>query len=356
MKKRWMTGVLCLALIAGLAACGKKEETSAGTQETVLQTETESETPAETISLEEGKMYSYLTGEVVDTAVGSQRPFAVMINNIEEAIPQSGISQAEIVYECLVEYNITRLLCEFQNIDNLNKVGPIRSARHYYMDLAQDQDAIFTHFGQSIFAQARIENGYPTISGLSGYSEDVFYRSDDREAPHNVYSTKEGLLAGVQDTGMTRDYPEGYKGSLNFNHEDTVPETGDGAVKVVLPFTYNNPWFEYHAEDRLYYRYQYGAPHIDMENNEQLRFKNIIIQYAQRSIISDEDHQDYALIGNGTGLYITDGKVNKINWKRDSESDKTTYTYENGSPVYLNQGKTFIAVAPSDMPATCEAE
>ena len=168
MKKRWIAGLLTLTMILGLTACGqKKEETPAETQ-TETTTETESETVKETETpLEEGKMYSYMTGEVVDTQIGTQRPYAIMINNIGEALPQSGISQAEAVYECLVEHGITRLMCEFQNIENLSKVGSIRSARHYYMDLAEDNEAIFTHFGQSIFAKARIDERYPTISGLS---------------------------------------------------------------------------------------------------------------------------------------------------------------------------------------------
>jgi hypothetical protein len=357
MNKRGILAVLGLSLLVSLTACGsKKEETVVETESTVAETETVEETVEETEALPEGKMYSYLTGEVIDTAVGTQRPFAIMINNIEEAIPQSGISQADIVYECLVESNITRLMCEFQNIENLTKVGSIRSARHYYMDLAQDDEAIYTHFGQSIFAEERINAGYPTISGLSGYSEAVFYRSSDREAPHNVYSSRDGLLAGLEATGISRSYPENYESRLKFNTKDTVPETGEVAEKVTMPFTYNNPWFEYNENDGLYYRFQYGEAHIDTENNEQLTFKNLIIQYSQRSVISEQDHQDYVLIGSGTGLVITDGKVNKITWKRETESDRTTYYYEDGTPVYLNPGKSYIAVVPSELSVTCEAK
>lgn len=351
MKKRGIIAILGLSMLLGLTACGGKKETTAETesQTVAAETETVKETKKEKAALPEGKMYSYLTGEVVDEAIGSQRPYAIMINNIQEALPQSGISQAEIMYECLVESGITRLMCEFQDIENLNKVGSIRSARHYYMDLAQDDDAIYTHFGQSIFAEDRINQGYPTISGLSGYSEAVFYRTDDREAPHNVYSSKDGLLAGLEATGISRDYPENYEGRLNFNDEDVVPETGEIAEKVTMPFPINNPWFEYNGEDGLYYRFQYGEPHIDVENNEQVKFKNLIIEFAERSIISGEDHQDYKLIGGGNGLLFTDGKAVKILWERETESDRTAYYYEDGTLVYLNVGKSYIAVVPSEL-------
>lgn len=358
MKKRGIIAVLGLSMLLSLTACGSKEEetTAPETQTTAAATEAVKETETEEADLPEGKMYSYLTGDIVDTSIGTKRPFAIMINNIQEAIPQSGISQADIMYECLVESGITRLMCEFQDIENLNNVGSIRSARHYYMDLAQDDEAIYTHFGQSIFAEDRINAGYPTISGLSGYGEAVFYRTNDREAPHNVYSSKDGLLAGLEATGISRDYPKDYKSRLNFYHTDTAPEAGDTAEKVTMPFTINNPWFEYNAEDGLYYRFQYGEPHTDVENNEQLKFKNLIIQYAKRSVISDQDHQDFELTGSGKGLVITDGKAVKITWERKSEGDRTAYYYEDGTPVYLNAGKSYIAVVPSELSVTCEAK
>ena len=358
MKKKFILFLFTVTFLFCLTSCGGKKETTAQTEsETQAEETKKAETKKETEeTLAEGQMYSYLTGEPVEQAIGNKRPFAIMINNIEDAIPQSGISQAEILYECLVEYNITRLLCEFQDIDHLNKVGSVRSARHYYMDLASDDSAIFTHFGQSIFAEERIKNGYPTISGLSGYSESVFWRSDDRPAPHNVYTSKDGLNAGLSATGISRDYPANYEGRLNFFTSDTVPEEGDDAWKVTMPFEYNKPWFEYHEDDGLYYRFQYGGPHIDAENNEQLTFKNLIIQYADRSVISEQDHQDYTLIGKGTGLLITNGKAVKILWERPSESDVTKYYYEDGSPAYLNRGKSYISVVPSETAVSCTAK
>lgn len=354
MKKRNLFVILALVTMLGLTACGGKEETEA-VKESKTTTEVESEVVKETREeLAEGQMYSYLTGEVVDEAVGAARPFAIMINNIDECLPQSGISQADILYECLVEADITRLMGVFQDIENLNKVGSIRSARHYYMDFAKDEEAIFTHYGQSIFAEERINAGYQTISGLSGYSEAVFYRSADRVAPHNVFSSKDGLLKGLEYTGLTRDYPEDYEGRLNFKTEEITLENGVDANKVTMPFYYANPWFEYNEEEGLYYRYQYNSAHVDEENGEQLKFKNLIVQYTTYDLISDEGHKDFALTGSGKGLLITNGKAENITWKRATENDRTMYYYEDGSPVYLNCGKSYISIVPSDTPVICE--
>ena len=354
-----------LAVIMALTLCGvvffgckKAEETKAPETQTeteTKETETEKETEKETrAALPEGMMYSYLTGEPVDTAIGTKRPFAIMINNIQEAIPQSGISQAEIVYECPVEYGITRLMCLFQDISGLDKVGSVRSARHYYVDLSNDNDAIYVHFGWSPFAEERITaDGIPSVNGL--YDDGtVFYRTDDREAPHNVYTNKEGLEASLSWTGQTRDYPEGYESRLVFNPEDTVPENGQDASKVTLPFSANSPWFEYDAETGLYDRFQFGEAHIDVENGEQLTFKNLVIQYADRSVISEQDHQDFSLYGEGKGLYISDGKAVEITWKKADKNDKTRYYYADGTEVSLNPGKSYMALVPSDTSVTLE--
>lgn len=356
MKKRNIFALMGLIMILSLTACGgKTKETEAETEAQTIKIETEAETETEE-TLPEGQMYSFLTGEPVDEAIGMQRPFAIMINNIQDAIPQSGISQADIIYECLVESDITRLMCEFQNIENLTKVGSVRSARHYYMDLADDDAAIYTHYGQSAFAEERMINGYFSINSLHEYSGTTFYRSSDKPAPHNVYTSNDGLLYALECTETDRSYPEGYEGRLNFNTEDIIPEAGDTAEKVTLPFSYNNPWFEYRSEDGLYYRYQYGDAHIDAENNEQLKFKNLIIQYAPCTVISNVGHKDYELFGSGSGLIITDGKAVNITWKRETENDRTTYYYEDGTPAYLNAGKSYIALVPSDTSVTCEAK
>lgn len=352
MKKKSLYITLCLSAIIALSACGGKEETKAEESKTTIIVEKETEEDND--GLPEGQMYSYLTGEPVDIEIGTQRPFAIMINNIYDAMPQSGISQAEILYECLVESDITRLMGVFQDIEDLNKVGSIRSARHDYIEFAKDQEAIFTHYGQSVFAQNVIDAGYPTISGLTGYGEDVFYRGSDFPAPHNVFTDKEGLLLGLEYTGLTREYSEGYESRLTFNSEDTVAETGNTANKVTLPFVYSNPWFEYDAETGLYKRFQYETEHIDAVNGEQLTFENLIIQYASYEVISNDGHKDFHLVGSGDGLWISNGKAVEIRWERASENDKTTYVYADGSPVNLNPGKSYIAIVPTDTPVVYE--
>lgn len=298
-------------------------------------------------------MYSYLTGEPVDEAVGLQRPFGVMINNLQPAVPQSGLSNAEILYECMVEGGITRLLAIIQDPSQIAKIGPVRSARHYFIDYAMDNEAIFTHFGWSIFAEARInDNNLEHINGMVLDGDGNFFRSQDRVAPHNAYVTGTGLIAEAEKAGYSRNYPEGYTPNLLFNYQDTPLTEGTEHTTVTIPFSWNSPYFTYNPEDGLYYRFEYGAEHTDMENGEQLKFKNILVQYATYSVISAQDHQDINVCTEGKGLYITDGRAIDITWKKTDVDDNTKYYDQNGNQLVMNQGKTMVEVVPDTMTVT----
>ncbi len=358
-KMGWIICVLLLAVSAG--ACGKQEpartavETAAPTetesavqQETSLAVQEEEETEV----FPEGQMRSYLTGEMISEEIGKKRPYAIMINNISESLPQSGISQAEVIYEAKVEGGITRLMALFQDSEQVKKIGSIRSARHYYIDFAKEYEAIYVHFGQSKFAKARIEEDkLKTISGLSTYGGKIFYRSKDRVAPHNVYTSGELLEGGLSYAKVTRDYPDGYKNRFKYNEQDTAPAGGEDALRVDIPFD-SKPYFTYDEASSQYLRFQYGNKHIDRENDQQLAFKNIIVQYVEEKKISNEDHQDLKLVGKGKGYYITDGKAVKIKWKKAGENNPTVYYDEDDNEIKLNPGKTFFEMVPDDTQIT----
>ncbi len=364
MKKRMIRTLgIAVVMAALLAACSKDNTETTETQpetavvietKTAAETEPVTETQAALDEVPEGMMYSYLTGEVVSNEIGMKRPYAIMINNIQAALPQSGVGQAEMIYEAQVEGGITRLMAVFQDVDDVEKIGSIRSARHYYIDFANDNDAIYVHYGQSKYALARIEDeNIKTIRGLSSYESSVFYRSTDRKAPHNVYTTGEMLAKGLEITGLSRDYPDDFSPRLLFNTSDTPLEGGTDASTVNIPFD-SKPYFTYNTEDGLYYRYQYGEPHIDREDETQLAFKNIIVQYVDERSISSEDHQDLTLNGSGSGWLITDGKAIEVTWERADDADKTTYFDSEGNQISLNPGKTFFEIVPNDKSVSFE--
>ena len=310
------------------------------------QAQPEAAAPQET-AVAEDQMISYLTGEPIAKEIGLQRPFAVMINNLDAAVPQSGVIYADMLYEMFVESDITRLMAVFQDPGDLEKIGPVRSCRHNFLSLADDNEAIYTHFGWSVVAEALInEQGRTTINGMFYDGGVGFYRTDDRVAPHNAYVTAQGLRDIAESLGISRSYPEGYVPNLYFNSADTPLAAGEDATYIQLAYPVNNPWFEFKPEDQLYYRFEYGGPHVDMETGEQLKFKNVIVQYADQSLIGDTPLLEIAVIGSGNGLYFTDGKVIPITWNKSGWEDRTHYYTADGQPLYLNPGKTMFQIIP----------
>ena len=353
---------LIIALMMSVVAAGCSKDTDAQ-RETVpaaetgqsqtesAQTEAQTETE-ENESLPEGQMRSFLTGEIIDSEVGMKRPVAVMINNIEEATPQQcGTSQADILYEAVVEGDITRMLAIFQDTSKIERVGSVRSARHNYIDFANNFNAIYCHYGQSIYATDRIaQDGIKTVSENVG---SAYFQDNNYSAPHHIFASGETLEAGIAEIGAQRNLPDGYEGSLAFNLEDTEPEYGTIANTVEIPFVYSRPTLTYDSATKLYMKTQYGKPHLDANDSSQLKFKNIIIQYAYyEDIIGGSGCQDIMLDGEGKALYITDGKAINVTWKRANKNEQTKYYAEDGTQVKMNPGKTYIAVVPEDFDIT----
>lgn len=343
--------LLTAALLTGTAGMALAEEAAPLeavplTAETVTQdaAQTQTDTGA---AVTDGTL-SPLTGEPVSADVAAKRPFAVMINNLQPAIPQSGIAKADLMYEVMVEGSITRLMAVFQDIASVGKLGPIRSSRHYYLWMSDDNDAIYTHFGWSGTAEKMIEDeGRETINGMFYDGDGNFYRTDDREAPHNAYATGQGLLNIATDRGIPLTHGGSWTPNLHFNAVDTPLSYGEDAARVNIPFSYDTPWFDYDPATGLYSRYEYNAPHIDLETGEQLTFKNIICEYVDQWVFTDYGHIDMAYFGEHGGLYITDGKAIPISCVKPGLEYPTQYYDMDGNEIRLNPGKTMFEILPS---------
>lgn len=170
---------------------------------------------------------SYLTGETVPASIGRKRPLAIMLENTPDALPQYGISSADVVYEAMVEGSITRLMGIFEDYQNIDRIGTVRSCRPYYVFFAREFNAFYAHYGQVIYAVPvlQLDKTYD-IAGLP-YGEDgqdytlndgssAFYRGDDRPAPHNVFTTYDGIQSVVKSSGWKTDYSDGYTGHYQF--------------------------------------------------------------------------------------------------------------------------------------------
>jgi Protein of unknown function (DUF3048). len=362
--KKAKVAMLLLGLMAVLLiGCKKKivEETELETAEVIIETETEkiTETETEKITIEEtetetetenteGMVQSYLTGKWVDESIGNHRPIAVMLGNSLEALPQAGIANADVIYEAPVEGNYTRLMAIFEDYQNLEKIGSVRSCRNYYVYYAREFDAVYLHYGQAVYALPLL-GMYEThnLSGLEAIGSTVYYRTADRYAPHNAYASAFGIESAMDIMGYRSEYSEYYTGHYRFAEKDEMIELEDGygATYIELGYTINNPWFEYDEATGLYTRFQYGAEQIDELTGEALQYKNIIIQYSWWQNFDENGYLNIDTIYGGTGDFITNGKAIAVTWEKDSEFGPTRYYNAiTGEEITLNQGKTWVCI------------
>ena len=298
----------------------------------------------------DGMIKSYLTGEWVSETIGMRRPVAVMLNNIKEAQPMTGVSAAGVIYECVVEGSLTRMMGIFEDYDNLDKIGSVRSCRNYFVYYALEFDAIYAHYGQSAYAVSLLEQDYvDNLSGLSGIGGTVFYRTSDRVAPHNAYASGKGINMGIEKLGFRKEYSEKYKGKFTFASDDeTIKLDANNAYAATTlkpGYLINQPWFEYNSTDGLYYRFQYGEKQIDDMNGEQLSFKNVIFQYSSWDVADEKGYLGFDCHAGGKMIYFTEGRAVEGRWIRyDGDEGSVRYYDENGEEIIVNQGKTWICI------------
>lgn len=348
--------VLCAAVSLVMGGCSKQNEVQVeGTSQTEQtdSTETDNQNNNEIVNSnkdrkeKDGSIESYLTGEWVDKKIGNRRPVAIMLNNLQVACPQTGISKYGVIYEAPVEGAITRLMAIFENYDDLEKIGSVRSCRDYFIYYMLEFDAIYCHYGQAVYAEELLEEDFvDNLNGLEGVGATVYYRSVDRKQPHNVYASADGIKKGIEQKGYSLSYSEDYTGHYNFAEEGQKPDMKNGYdAKIVKPgYLINKPWFEYNDEDGLYYRFQYGSKQIDDMNNEQLTCKNIILQYTAWCNYDDHGYLSLNAIGGGKGVYITDGKAIDIEWSKPTPYGPAVYTDLDGNEIEINRGQTWVCV------------
>ena len=355
MKKRMVWLLLAAMVVSAAVGCGKKKEEPKEEppveESTPTPTPEETPTPEPTPEVPEGMARSYLTGEWMDGELAKKRPLAVMIGNTSDALPQYGISSEDIIYEVPVEGSYTRLMAIFQDYAGLEKIGSVRSCRHYFIYFAREFDAIYTHYGQAAYAEPVLEReDVHNLSGMDSSIETImFYRDTNRKAPHNAFISEEGIKAGLEKKGYRTELSETYSGHYKFAEDDApVTPSGEDALVVSPGYFVNKPWFVYNSEDGLYYRYEFKDKHVDGANDTQLTAKNILIQYCDWSKLDENGYMDINTTSGGNGIYITNGKMQRVTWSKDNEDSPARYYDETGNEITLNQGKTWVCVARKD--------
>lgn len=298
---------------------------------------------------ENGKIRSYLTGEMVDVSMGNRRPVAVMMSNDRAALPQYGLNRAGVVYEAPVEGDMNRYMALLEDYEDLERIGSVRSCRTYYVYFAREFDAVYAHYGQSDFAKPYLKH-IDNINGLEAIGTSAYYRSKDKKAPHNAYTGAERLHLAIQTLGYNEAYDDSYQGHYLFARDgktadlDSRPGTVP-ALKAEPGYSGNRAGFVYDSSDGLYHRYQYGSVH--QGNEGPLTVKNVIFQYCQSGFYASTAYRNINVHTPECGYYITEGKAIPVTWEKDGEFGVTHYYDHNHKEIVLNQGKTWVCIIPT---------
>lgn len=278
------------------------------------------------------------------------RPYAVMINNVEGARKlQSGLQDAYMVYELMVEGGITRYLALFLD-QTTERIGSIRSARHYYLDYALENDAIYVHHGYS--PQAREDWSKLGVDRIEVNESTTGWRdkSASKTYEFTLFTNIEKLGKGIGSKRTERNKDL----LLNYSVDNIDISQMEGAIpanKVDIKYSSNTTTnYEYDTEKNIYLRSVNNKSQNDYVTGKQLTVKNIIVYKVKYINIQGDDkgRQTIDNVGTGTGYYISNGYAVPITWKKDSRSSATVYKYNNGKEIQVNDGNTFIQIMPNN--------
>lgn len=234
------------------------------------------------------------------------------------------------------------------------KIGSIRSARHYFIDYAEENDAIYIHWGGSPQAYSRINQGIDDLDGIA-LEGSVFFRDKTlkRDYEHTGFTSMENVKEYAKSKGYTRNTNKDLL--LNYSVDEINVEnlTGaESAQEVDIKYSYyHTTSYEYDEQNKVYKRSMSGKANVDLETGKQYTAKNIIVYSVSNYTLNDGENkgrQDINNIGSGTGYYITNGFAVPITWEKTSHSGQTVYKYTDGTEITVNDGNTFIQIYPKD--------
>jgi hypothetical protein len=332
-KRHWRWTVpLTIFFIAGSGVAGWAYKNSLKPEPAHIEQKIEIKPPQQTVYI------SPLSGRVVTKELSLRPVTGVMIENSVDARPQSGLYDADLVYESLAEGGITRFLSLYQE-STPKEIGPVRSVRIHFANLIVGYDAPLAHVGGADQALSLIHANRDLDEMKNGAS---YWRSSERSAPHNAYTSFEKLDALNTEKGYIDSKFSG------FERKDDSPVATPDATNIYIPISaalYDSR-IKYQPETNSYLRFQGGEKHLDT-NGKQINPKVVVVMKAKHGVVADDNNYKYPQVfGTGDIDVFQDGTITKGTWsKKDAKSSLTLLDSKN-QPLKLNAGQTWITIIP----------
>ena len=288
------------------------------------------------------------SGEISKEDINTNIPFMAIIENSPDSRPQSGLSDADIIYETSAEGNIPRFIALFHS-KSPTKIGPIRSARPYFIHIAKENNLPFAHCGGSEEALNTINDNYSIMSINEISNGDYFWRDDTRKAPHNLYTSSDKIREYIKNSNWTISPTKFYKFDSSVYENSTLNVANN--LKISINKDYST---SYVYKNSHYYKYMDDKIAIDSNNDKPLSFSNIIIQKTDITTHPDNVHLNINLVGKGDGFILSQGKYLPITWKCSSEDSKTYLYDKDGNEISLTPGRTIWHIIDSKTQTTIE--
>lgn len=303
---------------------------------------------------EEKKIQSKLDGTMASEKTANRHPLTVVIENHTDARPQWGLAEASIIYEAIAEGGITRFLAVY-GPNGANKVGPVRSARTYFLEWTLEYDGFFAHVGGNADALDAIPGlGIKNLDQFS-LGERAYWRENlPKATEHTMFADTDKLWKVAEDQGWDI-------GSSDFIaykfKKDEVKNLSDKKQVVTIDFStpsYQVKW-EYNPEGNNYKRVLAGLPHKDGKSGRQLEAKNIAIQEVARTPVVTkigENGWKFKTVGEGKAKITRDGETIEGVWKKRDQKSRTMFYNKDGEEIEFNPGVTWIEVVHPDINVT----
>jgi len=275
-------------------------------------------------------------------------PVAIMVENAADAWPLSGLDKAQIVIEALAESSITRFVAIYANDQEIDKIGPVRSARPYYLDWIEPFEPVYMHVGGAPQALTKLRSGDYDIIDLDQFFHSQYFWRDNkwRYAPHNVFTSSELINKALEERELSDDVDVQYQ-MWKYKEDLELEQRPEDVEDIKIAYTadlYHVTW-KYNRKENNYIRWQ-NHQLYKMSDNEWIKSKNIIVQVNSMTVIDDVGRKDIETVGDGDAWIFFDGQMIEGKWQKDSKTDRTKYYDLDDNEIEFNGGITWIEIIP----------